>query len=169
MKRFSSIFSQLLQLFPRLEFETAVRDHRAERHARGFASWSQFIAMLFCQLGRAHSLREICGGLASVEGKLRHLGLQEAPKRSTLAYANRHRPWQLYQTVFGQLLEKCQGVVAQRGGKTFRFKEQTDEPGRQRDRPVRCRCSTGRGFGGPRGRSSCTCYWITTGTCPRLR
>ena len=38
MKRFSSIFSQLLQLFPRLEFEHAVQDHRAERHARGFAS-----------------------------------------------------------------------------------------------------------------------------------
>ncbi len=122
MKRFSSIFSQLLQLFPRLEFEKAVQDHRAQRHARGFASWSQFIAMLFCQLGRAHSLREICGGLASVEGKLRHLGLEEAPKRSTLSYANRHRPWQLYQTVFGQLLEKCQGVAAQRGGKKFRFK-----------------------------------------------
>ena len=63
MKRFSSIFSQLLQLFPRLEFEKAVQDHQAERHARGFASWNQFIAMLFCQLGRAHSLREICGGL----------------------------------------------------------------------------------------------------------
>ena len=122
MRRFSSIFSQLLQLFPRLEFETAVRDHQAERHARGFASWSQFIAMLFCQLGRAHSLREICGGLASVEGKLRHLGLEEAPKRSTLSYANRHRPWQLYATVLGQLLEKCQGVATQRGGKKFRFK-----------------------------------------------
>ncbi len=122
MERFSSIFSQLLQLFPRLEFEKAVQDHQAERHARGFASWNQFIAMLFCQLGRAHSLREICGGLASVEGKLRHLGLEEAPKRSTLSYANRHRPWQLYQTVFGQLLEKCQGVAAQRGGKKFRFK-----------------------------------------------
>ena len=122
MKRFSSIFSQLLQLFPRLEFEMAVRDHRAERHARGFASWNQFIAMLFCQLGRAHSLREICGGLASVEGKLRHLGLEAAPKRSTLAYANQHRPWQLYQTVFGQLLEKCQGVATGRGGKKFRFK-----------------------------------------------
>ncbi len=122
MKRFSSIFSQLLQLFPRLEFEKAVQDHQAQRHARGFASWSQFIAMLFCQLGRAHSLREICGGLASVEGKLRHLGLEEAPKRSTLSYANRHRPWQLYQTVFEQLLEKCQGVAAQRGKKKFRFK-----------------------------------------------
>jgi hypothetical protein len=122
VKRFSSIFSQLLQLFPRLEFEQAVQDHRAERHARGFASWNQFIAMLFCQLGRAHTLREICGGLASVEGKLRHLGLQDAPKKSTLAYANAHRPWQLYQTVFGQLLAKCQGEVSVRGPKKFRFR-----------------------------------------------
>jgi hypothetical protein len=35
MKRVSSIFSQLLQLFPRLEFEAAVTEHQAERHARG--------------------------------------------------------------------------------------------------------------------------------------
>ena len=90
-----SIFSQLLKLFPRLEFEQAVRQHREERHARGFTCWGQFVAMLFCQLGRAQSLREICGGLAASEGKLRHLGLSAAPPRSTLAYANRQRPWQI--------------------------------------------------------------------------
>lgn len=123
MNRFSSIFSQLLQLFPRFEFEQAVRHHGAEYHSRGFASWSQFVAMLFCQLGRAHTLREICGGLAGCEGKLKHLGISKAPKKSTLAYANAHRPWQLYQTVFNQLLAKCQAAVAQRGGmKRFRFK-----------------------------------------------
>jgi hypothetical protein len=74
-----------------------VKFHKAERHSRGFSCWGQFIAMLFCQLGRAHSLREITQGLAASEGKLRHLGLVETPKRSTLAYANAHRPWQLYQ------------------------------------------------------------------------
>jgi hypothetical protein len=37
-----------------------------------------------------------------------------------LAYANEHRPWQLYQKVFEQLLEKCQREV--RGRKKFRFK-----------------------------------------------
>jgi len=47
--------------------------------------------MLFCQLGRAHSLREICQGLAASEGKLKHLGVPTAPSRSTLAYANQHR------------------------------------------------------------------------------
>jgi hypothetical protein len=122
MNRVCSIFSQLLQLFPRLEFEAAVKKHQAERHARGFTSWGQFVAMLFCQLGRAHSLREICGGLACCEGKLKHLGIPLAPKKSTLAYANEHRPWELYRTVFTQLLEKCrQWVAAQGGRKKFRF------------------------------------------------
>jgi hypothetical protein len=125
LTRVSSIFSQILQLIPRLEFESAVRQHNAERHARGFSSWGQFIAMLFCQLGHAKSLREICGGLAASEGKLRHLGLPTAPARSTLAYANEHRPWQLCQTVFDQLLAKCQTLAASQSGtrkKKFRFK-----------------------------------------------
>jgi hypothetical protein len=123
MQRFCSIFSQLLQLFPRIQFEQAVRDHNAEYHARGFTCWGQFVAMLFCQLGRAHTLREICGGLASCEGKLKHLGIPDAPKKSTLAYANEHRPWGLYQTVFGHLLAKCQAVTAGREHKRkFRFK-----------------------------------------------
>lgn len=118
MTRFCSIFNQLLQLFPRTEFQKAIIDTRAERHARGFTCWDQFVAMLFAQLGRAHSLREICGGLASCEGKLAHLGAT-APCRSTLAYANAHRPWALYQAVFYQVLARCREVA---GPKPFRFK-----------------------------------------------
>src|ERR1022692_71365 len=118
-----SIFSQILKLFSRGGFEKAVKQHKAERHARGFTSWGQFMAMLFCQVGRAHSLREICGGLACCEGQLKHLGVPVAPKKSTLAYANEHRPWQLYQTVFEQTLVKCQELVRSQGkGKKFRFK-----------------------------------------------
>jgi len=120
VNRVCSIFWQLLQLFPRLEFEHLVRQHRAERHARGFTCWGQFIAMMFCQLGQAHSLREICGGLASCEGKLRHLGLPQAPKRSTLAYANQHRPWQVFQAVFQQLYHRCQSLL--NPPRPFRFR-----------------------------------------------
>jgi Domain of unknown function (DUF4372)/Transposase DDE domain len=123
MNKVCSIFSQMLKLFSRGDFEKAVKEHKAERHARGFTSWGQFMAMLFCQLGRAHSLREICGGLACCEGQLKHLGVPVAPKKSTLAYANEHRPWGLYQTVFEQMLLKCQELVrSQGGGKKFRFK-----------------------------------------------
>jgi hypothetical protein len=96
-----------------------VRETHAERHAKGFTCWGQFVAMLFCQLGRAHSLREITGGLRSCEGKLKHLGIT-APSHSTLAYANEHRPWELYQQVFLQLFDRCRVQVV--GKKKFRFK-----------------------------------------------
>lgn len=120
MVRVASLFSQILKLFPRTEFQYSVKKHQAERHSRGFSSWDQFVAMLFCQLAQAHSLREICGGLSCCLGKIQHLGLASAPNKSTLSYANGHRPWQLYETVFGQLLSKCQSVVGPR--RKFRFR-----------------------------------------------
>jgi hypothetical protein len=123
MTQVCSVFSQLLQLFSRGAFARAVKEHSAERNAKGFTCWGQFVAMLFCQVAQLKSLREVCMGLASCEAPLKHLGISETPKKSTLAYANQNRPWELYQTIFGQLLEKCQAEVRARGGrKKFRFK-----------------------------------------------
>jgi Transposase DDE domain/Domain of unknown function (DUF4372) len=121
MGRVCSIFSQIVKLIPRSKFQAAVEKHQSEKHAKGLSSWSQFIALLFCQLGGAKSLREIIGGLAASEGKLRHLGVDRAPKRSTLAYANEHRDWHLYQTVFSELVQVCQDDARYRKRK-FRFK-----------------------------------------------
>jgi Domain of unknown function (DUF4372)/Transposase DDE domain len=119
MVREASLFSQLLCLVDRHRFEREVRRVGAERHAKGFSCWSQFVAMMFCQLAQAKSIREIIDGLACCEGKLRHLGLQEGPKRSTLSYANARRPWQLYEAVFYGLLELAQSIAPT---KRLRFK-----------------------------------------------
>jgi hypothetical protein len=117
--RFCSIFNQVLQMFSRNEFQAAVKETGAERHARGFTSWDHFVAMEFCQLANAQSLREISGGLASCQGRLQQLGTK-AVSPSTLWYANEHRPWQLFERVFNQLYEKCRREM---GTKTkFRFK-----------------------------------------------
>ena len=119
MKASCSMFSQVLKLVPRIEFQQIVRETGAEYRAKGLSSWSQFVAMLFCQFGRAHSLREIEGGLKSCEGKLKHLGI-EVPVRSSLSYANGHRPWRLFERVFYALFEKVAAKVA--GKRKFRFK-----------------------------------------------
>lgn len=117
----ASCFAQILALIDRMDFARAVRQHQAERAAKGFSCWDHFVAMLFCQMGSAHSLREICGGLATALGKLVHLGVRRTPTRSTLAYANGHRPWQLYETLFYQVLGRCQAVAAVKR-RRFRFK-----------------------------------------------
>jgi hypothetical protein len=100
------LFSQILSQIPRFEFASLVAKHGAERGAKGFTCLMQLTAMLFCHLGRAESLREISYGLRSCGGKLRHLGLSKAPARSTLSYANQHRPAELYRDLFFALLKR---------------------------------------------------------------
>jgi hypothetical protein len=120
MIRRASLFSQLVAIFKRRQFYGLVIEHRAERYSKGFSSWDHFVAMLFCQLAQAKSLREICGGLACTMGKLRHLGMKDAPKKSTLSYANAHRPWQMFRDLFYETLKICK-MSAPKNHK-FRFK-----------------------------------------------
>ena len=118
-----SLFNQLLQHFPRTEFASLVKKHKAEFGAKGFTCWSQFVAMLFCQLAHADSLRDVCNGLACSEGKLVHLGISRAPTKSTLSYANMHRPAAFYEDLFYTSLGRFrdqQGLGVRK--KKFRFK-----------------------------------------------
>jgi hypothetical protein len=121
MVQVASLFAQVLSLISRRDFAKAVHRRGAEKGAKGFSCWDQFVAMLFCQLGGANSLREICGGLATAMGKLRHLGMTQAPARSTLSYANSHRPWELFEDVFHSLLGQARAVAGLQK-RTFRFK-----------------------------------------------
>jgi hypothetical protein len=118
-----SLFSQLLQHFPSLEFGALVKKHNAERGAKGFSCRTQLVAMLFCQLAHADSLREICNGLACCLGKLVHLGIRTAPNKSSLAYANRQRPAELYKELFSTALGRFReekGLGSRK--RKFRFK-----------------------------------------------
>jgi len=123
MVKVTSLFSQLLKQFPRIEFAHLVNEHNAEYRAKGFTCWTQFVAMLFCQLARADSLREICNGLACCMGKLVHLGIKNSPNKSTLSYANKHRPAALYEDLFYSVLNRfrTQRCLHARKRK-FRFK-----------------------------------------------
>ena len=121
MVRHASLFSQLIAVFSRQKFYELVFKHKSERYSKGFNSWDHFVAMLFCQLAQAKSLREICGGMACCMGKLRHLGMKDAPNKSTLSYANAHRPWQMYQGLFYETLEFCKKAAPGKA-KKFRFK-----------------------------------------------
>lgn len=114
-----SLLHQILNSVPRAQFEQLVGKWKSDRGARGFTSYQQFVSMMFCHLGRAQSLREIENGLRSAGGKIHHLGIK-VPVRSTLAYANQHRPWELYRDMFFATLNNCRSV--QKGRHKLRFK-----------------------------------------------
>jgi hypothetical protein len=53
-------------------------------------------------------------------GKLKHLGMRDAPNKSTLSYANAHRPWELFRDLFYDTLAVCKSAAP--GRHKFRFK-----------------------------------------------
>ena len=105
-------------MFSRHEFQKAVFQTGTEYHARGFSSWSHFVAMPFGQLAGIDSLRGIEAGLATQSKYLYHLGVKPI-HRSTLAYANEHRSHELFKKIFEWMLSKCQPIAPQH---KFRFK-----------------------------------------------
>jgi hypothetical protein len=113
------MFSQRPKLIPRIDSERIVKETGGEYRSKGLSSGSQCMDMLLHQLGRAHSLREIEGGLKSCEGTLAHLGI-EVPVRSSLLYANGHRPWQRFERVFYGRFETVDAQA--QGTHKFRFK-----------------------------------------------
>ena len=121
MNTHSSLFSQILSIVSKDDFYRIVAKHKAQKHAKGFSCWDQFVAMMFCQLAQAKSLNEIVIGLAMCEGKLNHLGMTASPAKSTLSYANANRSWMVYRDLFQEVLYKCYSQVPG-GKKKFRFK-----------------------------------------------
>jgi hypothetical protein len=117
----TSLFAQIIHhLIDLPTFERIIRAHRGEKHSKGFRCWDQFVAMLFLQLSGVTSLREIVGGLKSVAGKVSHLRLNKVHGHTTLAYANEHRPWEIYRDLFFSVLTRSQQTL--RVGTSFRFK-----------------------------------------------
>jgi len=116
----TNIFAQLVELIDKNSFQQTVRKHNGNKHAKGFTCWEQLVSLMFCHLGKAQSLKEICIGLGSSTGKLSHLGLQHGPKKSTLAYANEHRSYKIFEETFYHLLHQAQSKI--KGKHKFRFK-----------------------------------------------
>ena len=99
-----SMFTQIVQLLPQSLFFKLVQKYQTDKGSKGISTRDQLIAMMFCQLSGAESLREIADGLYSSLGKLNHLGAN-AIGRSSLSYVNQHRDYHVYEDFYYGLLE----------------------------------------------------------------
>jgi hypothetical protein len=113
----NTVFSQLLKLLPRHEFESLAKQHHSGRSFRTATRWSQFVTMAMGQLSGRNSLRDIVENLSAQAHRLYHLGSAKM-SRSNLARINEDKPAVLYEALFGKLLQRCQSVAP---GHNFKF------------------------------------------------
>lgn len=118
MAHSNTILKQMLNLIPRHQFETIVKNNTGNRYVKRFNCWNQLTTLLYAQASGKDSLREIEQGLQVQDSKRYHLGLPKI-KRSTLADANQKRSYQIYETLFYKILKRCQGLTPRH---KFKFK-----------------------------------------------
>jgi len=114
-----TLFSQIIKKLDRLKFNKLVKQFDTDKHQKGFNSWSHLVSMLFCQLAKSQSIRDISYGLRSATGNLNHLGLVKAPSKSTISYQNIHRDWKLFKAYYFSLLNS---LGQQAGFKQVKFR-----------------------------------------------
>ena len=95
----TTLFAQLMNLTPRDALENIASEFYTPGNATKFSIWDQYVALVFCHIAGAESLREIEDGLYSALGGLQHAGGAKAMKRTTLAYANSKRDYHIFEVL----------------------------------------------------------------------
>ena len=106
------VFSQLMEFFPRHEFNTCVRRYEGDSRLRGFSCRDQFLCLAFAQLTFRESLRDIETCLRAVGPKLFHAGFRGRVSKSTLADANRVHDWRIYADFAQVLIRQARHLYA---------------------------------------------------------
>ena len=117
MAHHNTVFSQLLKLVSRHEFETLAKRHHKGQKLRKMSRWSQFMSLSLAQFSGRSSLRDIVSNLSAQAARLYHLGTGTVT-RSSLSRVNECQPYTLYEALFHKLLSRCQGIAPKHG---FRF------------------------------------------------
>jgi putative transposase len=102
-------FSLIKKQLDQSSLRSLIKKHEADKHSKGFDTSRHLLVMIMAQLLGCKSLREVELTLNSHYRRHYHLGLSTV-KRSSLSYANKHRPLE----VFTELL---QGLVHNLGRK----------------------------------------------------
>jgi hypothetical protein len=107
-----TLFAQIMDFLPWTTFARYVQRYGGDSGVRTLPCTEQFRVMAFAQLTYRESLRDIEVCLSAQAGKLYHMGLREAVRRSTLADANESRDWHIYFEFAQRLILKARTLYA---------------------------------------------------------
>lgn len=99
----TTIFSQVMEHLPLLEFRKCVQRYRGNYKIQTFSCLDPFLVMSFAQLSYRESLRDIEVCLRAMRSKLYHMGIRGGISRNNLAHANETRDWRIWAD-FAQVL-----------------------------------------------------------------
>ena len=110
------LLAQIIQLIPNHILRDSTRINQSDKGCSTYKTYDQLVAMIFGQLNKCLSLREINLGLSVDEKLIRDLKLAQSPAKSTMSDGNSNRDWKVYEHIYFELIKYYKGVFAKQQG-----------------------------------------------------
>ncbi len=112
----SPLLKQIIDLIPKHIFYDATRRFQSDKGCSKYKTYDQFVAMIFGQLNKCLSLREINLGLGVEEKMIRDLGIKQSPAKSTMSDGNSKRDWRVYEYIYHEVVKYYKNIFIQQSG-----------------------------------------------------
>jgi len=93
----SYVFAQLASHLDRNKFNYLARKYQGDSHIKVFSCWNQLKVLMFGQLSRRESLRDLMVAVKAHSGKAKFLGFGDSVTLSNLAKANQNRDYRIFE------------------------------------------------------------------------
>jgi hypothetical protein len=117
------IFKQIMNLVDKVDIHGLIRKHESDYYYKSFKTRTHLFTMLFGILSRCDSMTEICEGLRAMGGKLNHLGMDQAPAKSTACDGLRNRSHEFFEDLYFKLVKHYQSFLSDSRTYGITFKE----------------------------------------------
>ncbi len=117
------IFKQIMNLVEKVDLNGLIRKHESDYYYKSFKTSTHLYTMLFGILSRCDSMTEVCEGLRAMGGKLNHLGMDQAPAKSTACDGLRNRGHEFFEDLYFKLVKHYQSFLSDSRTYGLTFKE----------------------------------------------
>jgi len=108
------LFGQLLDLIPSSLLNKTITTYQADKHCHKYKTYDQLVSMMFGQLNKCYSLREIAQGISVGPKFLKDLNLEQSPAKSTMSDSHAKRDWQVFEALYNELLSHFSSLFRKR-------------------------------------------------------
>jgi len=117
------IFKQIMNLVDKVDIQGLIRKHESDYYYKSFKTRTHLFTMLFGILSRCDSMTEVCEGLRAMGGKLNHLGMDQAPAKSTACDGLRNRNHKFFEELYFTLVKHYHSFLSDSRTYGLTFKE----------------------------------------------
>lgn len=114
MNKDKYVFAQLVQFLDRSRFNRIVTKYQGDKYIKSFSCWNQLLVMMFGQLAKSESLRDLTVALEAHWRKLYHLGMGKSVTRSNLSKTNEQRDYRIFEDYAYRLVDEARSVNTER-------------------------------------------------------